>query len=233
MFSRSAWGAMSPRGRAKMGSVGQVWVHHTAGPSPTAPDAEAAEMRAIQRFHMGTKQWSDIAYSFVVFPSGRVYEGRGWGVVGAHTENWNSRSYGICFAGNFETLVPTDEALAAAGALIRHGLDAGHITGYRIGGHRDTKATVCPGKNLYARLSVIRRASTENPSPENPSPEKPENPVAPPVVRVNAPCTGIAVLPDGTGYYLVTADGGVFAFGAAEYRGRVEYVLPAGRNWTP
>ena len=52
-------------------------------------------------------------------------------------------------------------------------------------------------------------------------------------INSNAPIVGIASTPTGRGYWLVAADGGVFAFGDATYLGNVEYVLPAGRAWTP
>lgn len=51
--------------------------------------------------------------------------------------------------------------------------------------------------------------------------------------NVNAPITGIAATPTGKGYWLVAADGGVFAFGDAPFLGNVEYVLPDGRAWLP
>lgn len=51
--------------------------------------------------------------------------------------------------------------------------------------------------------------------------------------NVNAPIVGMAATPTGKGYWLVAADGGVFAFGDAVYLGGMEYVLPAGRAWTP
>jgi hypothetical protein len=52
-------------------------------------------------------------------------------------------------------------------------------------------------------------------------------------INVNAPIVGIAATPTGKGYWLICADGGVFAFGDATYLGNVEYVLPAGRAWLP
>lgn len=55
----------------------------------------------------------------------------------------------------------------------------------------------------------------------------------PVVPVVNAPVVGIAATPTGQGYWLVCADGGVFAFGDAQFHGRVEYRLPAGNDWTP
>lgn len=53
------------------------------------------------------------------------------------------------------------------------------------------------------------------------------------IIESNAPIVGIAVTPTGAGYWLVAADGAVFALGDAEYLGRVEYVLPVGRSWLP
>lgn len=54
--------------------------------------------------------------------------------------------------------------------------------------------------------------------------------------RVNAPAVAFVVSPSGLGYNVLCADGGVFAFGdapvLAQY-GRVEYVLPAGNDWSP
>jgi len=32
-----------------------------------------------------------------------VYEGRGWDVMGTHAPNYNSRSIGICFIGDFRS----------------------------------------------------------------------------------------------------------------------------------
>jgi hypothetical protein len=48
-----------------------------------------------------------------------------------------------------------------------------------------------------------------------------------------APIVGIAATPTGKGYWLVAADGGVFAFGDATYLGNVEHLLPDGRAWLP
>lgn len=53
-------------------------------------------------------------------------------------------------------------------------------------------------------------------------------------INLNAPIVGIAVTPTGKGFYLAGADGGVFAFGDAQYIPvNVEYVLPDGRAWLP
>lgn len=52
-------------------------------------------------------------------------------------------------------------------------------------------------------------------------------------INVTAPVVGMAASPTGRGYWLVCADGGVFAFGDAEMIGNVEYVKPDDRAWLP
>jgi len=66
--------------------------------------------------------WDDIGYSFLIGEDGRVYEGRGWGVVGAHTLNYNSVSYGFCVIGNFMDHVPNEAALQATKDIIACGV---------------------------------------------------------------------------------------------------------------
>ena len=55
--------------------------------------------------------YEDIAYSFLVGEDGRIYEGRGWNKVGAHSYRYNSRSYGISFIGNYNFTLPNNAAL--------------------------------------------------------------------------------------------------------------------------
>ena len=49
-------------------------------------------------------------------------------------------------------------------------------------------------------------------------------------VPLNAPVVGIAATPDHGGYWLVAADGGVYAFGDAAFYGSVPGVLPPGAS---
>lgn len=153
VIPRSAWGARAPRAESPLASTSNgVFIHHTVGPAPDGLDAEINEMRAIQNFHMDSRGWNDIAYSFVVFPSGRIYEGRGKGVAGAHTEGYNSTSYAISFAGNYEVHEPSDKSIAAARWCRREYL---RLAGAPRRGHRDVNSTACPGAKLYARLNEI------------------------------------------------------------------------------
>lgn len=48
------------------------------------------------------------------------------------------------------------------------------------------------------------------------------DPAAPPVYKVNARVVTMVATPTGKGYWVLTADGGVFSFGDAPYLGRLE-----------
>lgn len=52
---------------------------------------------------MDVREWDDIGYNFLIGEDGNVYEGRGWGVKGAHFPAYNPRSLGICFIGSFDS----------------------------------------------------------------------------------------------------------------------------------
>ena len=66
--------------------------------------------------------WNDIAYSFLIGEDGRAYEGRGWGVSGAHTSGYNSVSHGISMIGTFTSRNPNNAALDALQDLIDCGV---------------------------------------------------------------------------------------------------------------
>lgn len=147
--------------------VTDIYIHHTAGFAPTdlrdrdgdgAPDAEESIVRGVQRHHMTTRGWSDIAYNFLVGKSGWIYRGRGWRNQGGATGNGKDRhSLSICLIGNYENTKPTSVQLVAIVQWIITGIEKGHIVpDVRIHGHRDAYATACPGRNVMTHLPRIR-----------------------------------------------------------------------------
>lgn len=152
VVDRSAWGAKSARARYLMAKPAPYLFLHHAG---VEGSQDAAEVRAHQRYHMDTKGWLDIAYSFLIANDGTIYEGRGWGVVGGHTENYNSKSHAFCLLGNFQKRAPTPAQENSFVALAQEGLRNGWIgKPLRLLGHRDvaTTGTLCPGIYAYDRI---------------------------------------------------------------------------------
>ena len=57
----------------------------------------------------------DIAYNFLIGDDGNIYEGVSWTKQGHHVKSsgWNADSLGVAFIGNFKSVVPNANALAA------------------------------------------------------------------------------------------------------------------------
>lgn len=206
VVARSVWGA-SPRSLPKEPMrlpAGEVFIHHTV----TDPTGDPyADMRKIER--IGVQRFGQISYSYVVHPDGTVMEGAGL-LRGAHTAGRNSTSFGIAWVGNYEVLSPALTQIDATRHLIHALRTDGHLTGDAlIRGHRDVAITACPGAKLYEILPVIRHP-WEGTVPDNPD-----------VHQAQAPVVAFEVTPTGNGYWIVTADGAVFAFGDAQFLGRV------------
>lgn len=163
IISRETWGARHADGfyNRKVGRLDK-WLHHSVTaqlPTNASTEAERREVRKLD--DIGQSRFKGgISYTFVIFPSGRIYEGHSIGRVGAHTAGRNSISAGICLAGNYETNEVTAEQVAALAWLLNHGIDKGWWTEPKLdGGHRDTKSTACPGKNAYKLIPAINKAA--------------------------------------------------------------------------
>lgn len=153
--------------------VAEVYIHHEGdGLPPTKTTAESlAKARSNQLFHVNVRGWADIAYSFMVDDQGNVLEGRGWNRTGAHTENFNSKGYGICWLGDSRFAAPTDLAVQAYAETIRWGIEDGWLVASpTIVSHSERVATDCCGAALRARIPDIRTqvatGTTPTPTPD-------------------------------------------------------------------
>ncbi|HVE47414.1 MAG TPA: N-acetylmuramoyl-L-alanine amidase [Acidimicrobiales bacterium] len=191
-------------------------------------------------------------------PTGEDTDGNA--VVGAHAEGVNTGSVGIALLGDFIATGPTAAAVGALKSMLawevdRHYIDptasdrytrtdGSVITFPNISGHRDTRATDCPGDSLYFRLPEIRQSMPRpGPRPAIAAPPRPvavgywvaardgavrafgETPFLGDVaaLALNSPLQGITATPPRFGppggYWLLGGDGGIFAFGDAGFFG--------------
>lgn len=151
VYSREEWQAAEPNGSySRQWSVHSGVQHHTAMPTLPAKatvEQEKERMRTLQRIHLNNG-WTDIGYALVVFPSGRIYEGRPSQYVGAHTLGHNTGYAGWSLDGNYETSKPTKAALAGC----RRAREILGVADKPLFGHNQLNATSCPGKNLSRHL---------------------------------------------------------------------------------
>lgn len=175
---RAAWGAESPACNPGYCTVTHLAVHHTAGANEYLSPGYAqcaANVKAIQAYHMHTQGWCDIGYHYLICVHGRIWEGRAGGddVIGAHDAH-NCGSMGTAFMGYFHppySQVPTPpmlDAMAELGAwkCDQRGIDPLGSSWYaglggvmeNVYGHRQVGSTACPGDLLQAEIPGLRSA---------------------------------------------------------------------------
>ncbi|CAC5407394.1 PGRP [Mytilus coruscus] len=167
IISRDSWGARRPGSTSTIYTpVPDFFIHHTTGGACTSFSSCISQMKIIQDYHMddANHRWADIGYSFLVGEDGKIYEGRGWDQVGAHTLGYNSRGLAASFMGNFETHAPNSAALNAVKALIQCGISKGKVSqSYALFGHRDVSSSACPGTALYNVIKTWARFKAHSP----------------------------------------------------------------------
>jgi hypothetical protein len=127
----------------------------------------ASRVRGIQRYHMDTNHWLDIAYNFLICKHGYVFEGRGWGIRSSATGNANSYTLACCFLGD-DTVARDDLTYLGRAAMVdvgrefvrRYGLDGSILTTFN--GHRNYMSTSCPGDQImtYINSAAFQAAIT-------------------------------------------------------------------------
>jgi hypothetical protein len=157
-------------------SIRKFVIHHTDseirdinGDNRTDSRDYKAIVRAIYYYHTITRGWGDIGYNYIIDPLGNIYEGRYGGdkVIGAHALCYNNGSMGIAIIGNYMDDDVPEPALQSLITLLAvkakaNGIDPDGSSVFfgmklpNILGHRDIRATSCPGDKLYNLLPKIR-----------------------------------------------------------------------------
>ncbi|XP_037828154.1 peptidoglycan-recognition protein LC-like isoform X3 [Lucilia sericata] len=137
-------------------------ISHTASEPCDTLKTCAERVRVIQEFHMNSFEWDDIGYNFLISSDGRVYVGRGWDAVGAHTKGYNYDSVGITFIGTYMKIPPTEAQLNACLLLLEEGLRLNKLApNYHVYGARQFSATESPGNMLYNKIKKWKRWSAD------------------------------------------------------------------------
>ena len=129
-----------------------IVIHHTAS---TAKES----VEQIHNFHINNNGWAGIGYHFYIRKDGTIYRGRPEKYVGAHCENYNSVSLGICLEGNFEIEKPTEKQIQSVTDLVKYLRKK--YGNFKLVGHKDLNATACPGQYLYSQLLSIDANANE------------------------------------------------------------------------
>lgn len=244
--SRAEWGATKPRSVTRIPGPVEGSTLHWEGPGMgTFPHTQCAPyIRGIQRYHMQTRRWSDLAYNAVVCQHGYTFEGRWLGARSSAqgTNQGNNISYAIC--GLWGSGDPFTDAGKIAYAEVRAYFDA-NGAGSAVRPHSYWHSTECPGNACRDWIKAGMPLPNVPPpvSPTDPTPT--DKAVGVSIINddvwtyasdggvfseglpfhgsmggmtLNKPIIGGMSHGPG-GYWLVGADGGVFAFGDAPFLG--------------
>jgi N-acetylmuramoyl-L-alanine amidase len=120
----------------------------------------ATRVRGMQRFHIETRGWLDVAYSHVFCGHGYVFVGRGFGVRSAAngTNEANDRYHAVCFLGDDSAgrADVTPQARTALEQLIAE-YRRRYPRAQEVRPHSDFVATACPGDELRALIRRFQR----------------------------------------------------------------------------
>ncbi|GIY81438.1 peptidoglycan-recognition protein LB [Caerostris darwini] len=154
IVSRERWGARTSKSIEHMQTpVPHLFIHHTAMRECNDFESCSKMMRAIQNFHMDDRGWDDIGYNYLIGGDGRVYMGRGWQRVGAHTYGFNRNGIAFSLMGDFSNKLPSEEMLNTTKKLIKCAENGNYVmSDYKLHGHRDAGCTACPGNTLYEHI---------------------------------------------------------------------------------
>ncbi|GAA2439040.1 hypothetical protein GCM10010421_31530 [Streptomyces glaucus] len=163
IVSRTGWGAKPWAGdpaAVALSRRSEFFVHYDGGNPISYTGSKVPQ--TIDRAHRN-QGWAGIGYNFVIDQDGTIYEGRGWGLQGAHCPGHNTTGIGVQIAIGGDQK-PSDKALAACRALYE---EACERTGRTLAkkGHKDGYATACPGKHLYAWVQAGMPAGDYQPTP--------------------------------------------------------------------
>ena len=120
-----------------------IIIHHTG--------AEEKDADQVRRYHLSLG-WRDVGYHYVVERDGRVVQGRGLDLVGAHCKasSMNYKGIGIAVIGNLQnhSILPAQEkaVVQLAGDLMgRFAIPLSNVLGHN---EVPGAATACPGRHL-------------------------------------------------------------------------------------
>lgn len=179
LVSRADWGARPPKYPYSYTLAKHFAIHHTAGLGDglaSTTDQCAAQVRAIQVFHQDSRGWNDVGYSYLVCGTGEVFQAReddddATDLWGAH-DGFNRGSMSVSLMGYFHPPYNQVPSAAMMDSLARtlawmadlRGADPLDSSLYEafgsvrtnIYGHREVRATDCPGDTIFALKDGVR-----------------------------------------------------------------------------
>jgi N-acetyl-anhydromuramyl-L-alanine amidase AmpD len=147
-----------------MNKPDKIIVHHTGG-SDANPLQDSSNFTIAQcnelhkeRFNMKSSLGYYVGYHFYIEKNGKVTQTRAYTDEGAHVKGQNTRSIGVCMAGNFDATMPTKEQVESLKTTMLKVCADCKIAKDKVFPHRLYATKTCYGKNLsdtWARDLIV------------------------------------------------------------------------------
>jgi N-acetylmuramoyl-L-alanine amidase len=123
------------------------------------PDGCSLSFEDCRRDHIRHRHFRDIGYHFYITRDGKIHNGRDMLKTGAHCQNHNAHSIGICYEGGLDARghpqdTRTVEQKGAMLALLRE-LRKVFPTALIVGHHDLNPQKACPCFNVYKEYHSI------------------------------------------------------------------------------
>lgn len=111
------------------------------------------DVRSIANYHINERNWPGIAYHFVIFKDGSIFQTNYLTTISYHAASINSTSIGICLIGNCDINEPTVHQLDTLYRLVSYLCKILQIKSVQP--HNKTKNTICPGQFLVNYTNLV------------------------------------------------------------------------------
>lgn len=138
-------------------------VHHTGGTnSDPLADTSNHTFEIVDEYHKSLG-WGQIGYHWFIEKDGKIRKGRNESDEGAHTIGYNTKSIGVCLAGNFDATIPTKEQEQSLSTLLKDIRTRYTIPVDKIMPHRKFASKTCYGSLLSDTWAqdILLNASTK------------------------------------------------------------------------
>jgi len=132
----------------------KIIIHHSAS-SPSTTWEQINEWHRQRGFTKSILGWY-IGYHYVCFPDGKIRQARTIEETGCHCVP-NEDKVGICLIGDFTKAEPTKEQYATLENRIGYLLEELQVSSDAVYGHREFKATECPGNPVMEWIKMYRQ----------------------------------------------------------------------------
>lgn len=131
-----------------LSAIQSIAVHHS-GPPTTGQTSP----QTIASYHVNSLNWPGIGYHYYIMGDGTIYQTNYHETVSYHVGYSNEEAIGICLAGDFTNVSPTQAQLESAAHLADWLRE--ELPGRTVRPHNDYNQTACPGatwQNWWSRI---------------------------------------------------------------------------------